>query len=42
MKMNFLEIELLEDANNVNLEVYRFERFSETRNKYLFVKRRGK
>jgi len=41
-KINFMEIELVEDANKVNLELFRFERFSESRNKYLFVRRAKK
>lgn len=38
---NFLEMETLEGANQVDMDMYRFERYSETRG-YIFVKRRGK
>ena len=31
-----------EEANSVNLEEYRFERYSETRDVYIFIKRGGK
>lgn len=41
-KVNFLELDSVDQANSVDLSVYRFERFSETRNKYLFVKRKEK
>lgn len=30
------------EANEVNLDVYRFERYSETRDVYIFIKRGGK
>jgi len=36
----FLEVADLEIANNVDLSVYRFERFSDKRNVYIFVKRK--
>lgn len=42
VNINFLEIESVEDANRVDMNKYRFERFSESRNRYLFVKRSGK
>ena len=34
-----LEFSNVEDANNVDLALYRFERFSEGKNVYIFVKR---
>ena len=37
--MNFLELETAEEANKVDMNKYRFERFSEKRGMYLFVKR---
>jgi len=40
MNENFLEVDSVLEANKVNLEVYRFERFSETRQKYIFIKRK--
>lgn len=42
VKPNYLEIESVEDANRVDMEVYRLERFSDTRNAFIFVRRRGK
>jgi len=41
LKPNFLEVKDLNEANEVNMEVFRFERFSESRDRYIFVKRRG-
>jgi len=38
----FLERKTVEEANAVNQDVYRFERFSESRDCYIFVRRRGK
>lgn len=40
MKMPmFLECKTVEDANAVDMDQYRFERFSDSRNAYIFVKR---
>lgn len=36
---NFLQCFTVEEANKVDLKKYRFERFSETRSAWLFVKR---
>lgn len=36
---NFLEISTIEEANTINLEEYRFERYSPQRDVYIFVKR---
>jgi len=36
---HFLEVESEEEANQVNMDKYRFERYSEKRDKYLFVRR---
>lgn len=38
--LNFLECSSVEDANLVDLSVYRFERYSEGRGAWLFVARR--
>lgn len=40
--MNFLEVESLEDANEINLNRYAFVKFSETRNCYIFKIRERK
>ena len=37
---NFVECKSADEANDVNLDIYRFERYSETRDVYIFVKRR--
>jgi hypothetical protein len=37
---NFVEVENVENANKINLEVYSLLVFSEKRNKYIFKKRR--
>ena len=42
MRQMFLEIGSTEDANKVDMRVYRLERFSESRNAWLFVLRSGK
>lgn len=36
---NFLEIRDTEEANKVDLNLYRLERFSESRSAWLFVRR---
>lgn len=36
----FLECRTVEEANAVDLTEYRFERYSESRDRYLFVRRR--
>ena len=41
VEVNFVECSSVEDANRVDLSVYRLERFSETKGVYIFVKRRG-
>ena len=38
----FLEVAETERANQVDLSVYRLERFSDTKNAWLFVRRRAK
>ena len=37
-----IEAKTEEEANEVNMVVYRFERFSETKGAYIFVRRRDK
>ena len=37
-----MEKKTVEDANKVDTDIYRFERFSESRDCYIFVRRRGK
>lgn len=39
---NFKEVETEEEANNINLEIWSFIRFSEQRQKYIFKRRAGK
>jgi len=39
---NFIECETVEEANTVNLEIYRFERYSDTKGRYIFVVRQRK
>ena len=41
VEANFIECGSVEDANRVDLGVYRLERFSESKGVYIFVKRRG-
>ena len=41
MEKNFMECKTAEEANKVDLSIYRFERYSETKGVYIFVKRRG-
>lgn len=41
-EVNFLELESVDDANKVDLEVYSFHKFSDTRDKYIFSKRMRK
>lgn len=36
---NFIEATTVDEANSVDLSVYRFERFSDTRGVYIFVRR---
>ena len=36
---NFVECQTVDDANNLDLTVYRFERFSDSRGVYIFVRR---
>lgn len=36
---DFIEVKTVEEANDIDKTVYRLERFSETRNRYIFVKR---
>jgi hypothetical protein len=36
---HFIEVETEEEANKVDMTKYRFERFSEKRDKYIFVRR---
>lgn len=43
MKDKFVvEARTEEEANSINLEEYRFERFSESKGVYIFIKRGGK
>lgn len=37
-----LEAKTKEEANRIDTEIYRFERFSESRDCYIFIRRRGK
>ena len=37
-----LELRTREEANRVDLDVYRFDGYSESRDCYIFVRRRGK
>lgn len=39
---NFREIESVDEANKIDLEVWTFIKFSDTRNRYIFKRRRGK
>lgn len=39
---NFRECETVEEANQLNLEVYSFVKFSDSRDKYIFKKRSRK
>jgi hypothetical protein len=41
-KPMFLEISDTEKANKIDMTVYRLERFSDTKNAWIFVKRRSK
>lgn len=34
-----IEARTEEEANSINLDLYRFERYSETKNVYIFIKR---
>jgi len=36
---NFIEVETEQEANSINMNIYRFETFSETKGKYIFIKR---
>jgi len=38
--MNFLEVKTVQEANKLDSKVYTFVRFSETRDCYIFKKRR--
>ena len=38
---NFIEVGSVEEANAVDLTKYRFERYSETKDVYIFIRRRG-
>lgn len=42
MLLNFLEVESNEEANKVDLEIYSFIKFSDTRNCYIFKRRARK
>jgi len=37
---NFIEVKTVQEANRINLNVYSFVRYSETKNCYIFKKRR--
>lgn len=38
--VNFIEVSNVDEANEINLDEYRFERYSDTKNVYILVKRR--
>ena len=40
-KPNFIEVGTADEANRIDLTQYRFERYSDTRGVYIFVKRRS-
>ena len=42
MVLNFLEIESVDDANRVDLEIYSFIKHSESKNRYIFKRRAGR
>ena len=42
MEPNFIEVESMQEANAVNLDKYRFVRFSEGKQCYIFMKRMRK
>jgi len=42
MKEFIRECESIEEANAIDLEVFRFEGYSNTRDRFIFVRRRGK
>lgn len=42
MESNFVECNSVEEANVIDLKVYTFVKFSDTRNCYIFKKRAGK
>ena len=42
IESNFLEVETVEEANAVNMEVYTFIGFSPSRDKYIFKRRERK
>ncbi len=37
-----LEAKTIEEANKVDTDIYRFECYSDSRDRYIFVRRRGK
>jgi hypothetical protein len=39
---NFLEIESVDKANQVDLQIYTFVKYSDTRSRYIFKRRVGK
>lgn len=39
---NFIECKTVREANNIDLDMYTFVRFSESRNKYIFKIREAK
>lgn len=39
---NFREVETVEQANDIDLDVYTFVKFAESRDKYIFKKRQRK
>lgn len=39
---DIIEIRTVEEANAIDKTIYRLERFSEARDCYIFIKRRGK
>ncbi len=40
--INFIECDTVEEANRIDLEIYSFVRFSESRQKYIFKIREKK
>jgi len=42
METNFIECKTVEEANSIDMNVYSFIKFSDTRDCYIFKKRAGK
>lgn len=39
-ELNFKEAKNVDEANAIDLDIYRFEAYSQTRDVYIFIKRR--